>query len=630
MNILVIRQKGVGDLVMLSNGLIKLKEETGADISLATLPENISLMKGVWFLSDVFSLNEIPEREKFDVTIDLLMAVEHPDLYRKDGGRGKLDAERYVSENRVDVFEDLLGIKNKNEKKRFEVVVDQNACDKINSILKNPYRKKIFAIHAASPSSLRTIPPDYIDPLCDLIIKKLGGLVVLFGQTSRWSSCLLNIQKEGVLNLLDRLDLMETVALIQATDVIIGPDSGGIHLAGALDKSGLGLFGNIDPKLRTLYYPKVRTLFPEKELDCIPCNDIPNVCKEAKEASVGAPCMRLLTPERILNSLSEMMMTEPVGLKIKSGFKNNKKAIAYFSNGLGNFIMQMPAMAAVASMTDSKTIDICFNDEWRDGRRPAVEDICKAWPVVDRVISWPKDQINDGSYDFWFYSSHGSNCEVVHKFLGNMKHHPVTKPSWRPSLIHEVDHYMDIAYAMGYQGSIPKVEFPLADGPILDLPHPIVGICNGWFRNENVYWQKKGWPYFKQLAAVLRYYFGGAVVGIGGGGEIPSDAVVDANFGGKLSILQSAKVIKQLDLAITTDTGLMHLANIIDVPLIALFGSTLASKNSPRGRNSSVLMSEVSCAPCQDTSRFYNCQKFVCMEGITVGDVMAKAKEKLR
>jgi len=306
------------------------------------------------------------------------------------------------------------------------------------------------------------------------------------------------------------------------------------------------------------------------------------------------------------------------------------KGIVYFSNGLGNFIMQMPAMAAVASMIDSKTIDICLDDNWRDSRRPAVEDICKAWPVVDRVISWPKDQINDGDYNLWFYSAHGSSCEVVHRFLGNMKHHPVAKPSWRASLIHEADHYMDIAYAMGYRGSIPKVEFPLADGPILDLPHPIVGICNGWFRNENAYWQKKGWPHFKLLSKTLKNYFRGSVVGIGGGSEIPQDVKLDVNFAGKLPILQSAKVISQLDLVITTDTGPMHLTNILDIPLIALFGATLTTKNGPRGKHSSVLISGERCAPCQDTSRFYNCKKFVCMENITVGDVMACTREKLK
>jgi hypothetical protein len=306
------------------------------------------------------------------------------------------------------------------------------------------------------------------------------------------------------------------------------------------------------------------------------------------------------------------------------------RAIAYFSNGLGNMIMALQSWQAVASLTDTKTIDICLDDSWRDSRRPAVEEICRAWPVVDRVISWPKDPLNENEYDLWFYSAHGSTCDIVHKFLNNMRHRPVPKPGWRSSLIHEADHYMEIAYAMGYQGPPPKVEFPVADDPVLDLPRPIIGICNGWFRTQNMNWQKKGWPYFMQISGVLRGYFGGSVVGIGAKGELPVEAILDANYAGKLSILQTAKVLSQLDLLITTDTGPMHMANIMDVPLIALFGSTLTSKNAPKGKNSTVLISGLSCVPCQDSTPFYNCRKWACMEAIGVGDVMALAKEKLK
>jgi ADP-heptose:LPS heptosyltransferase len=188
---------------------------------------------------------------------------------------------------------------------------------------------------------------------------------------------------------------------------------------------------------------------------------------------------------------------------------------------------------------------------------------------------------------------------------------------------------MDIAYAMGYHGPIPKVEFPVADHPILDLPRPIIGICNGWFRTERMYWEKKGWPHFKRLSEVLRGYFGGSIVGIGGKGEVPLGVILDADFMGRLPILQSAKVVSQLDLLITTDTGPMHLANILDVPTIALFGPTLVSKNGPRGEKSTVLISGEQCAPCQDKSAFYGCKRFVCMEAIKVSDVMTTARREL-
>ncbi len=304
-------------------------------------------------------------------------------------------------------------------------------------------------------------------------------------------------------------------------------------------------------------------------------------------------------------------------------------AIGYFSNGLGNLLLSLPAYQAVASMTNTGTIDICLNDGWRDSRRPAVDQLLKAWPVVNRVISWPKDNFSDHDYDLWFYTAHGSSCDVVGRFLNGMRHRPVPKPSWRSSLIHEADHYMEIAYAMGYRGPVPKVVIPVAESPILDLPRPIIGICNGWFRTERMHWEKKGWPHWKRLAEILKGYFGGTVIGIGGKGEIPSDVLLDLDLTGKLPILETAKAMSQLDLFITTDTGPMHLANIMDVPMIALFGPTLASKNAPRGRNSTVLISHEKCAPCQDMPAFYNCRKFSCMEKITVGDILAVAKEKL-
>lgn len=301
------------------------------------------------------------------------------------------------------------------------------------------------------------------------------------------------------------------------------------------------------------------------------------------------------------------------------------KAIAYHCNGLGNWVLQMPAVAAVASMTESKTIDICTYDGWKDNRRPAFEEICRLWPVVGKVISYPRDSLDPRQYDLWFYSSHGSNCDVSSVFLQNMRA-PVACPSWRSSLIHEADHYMDIAYSLGYEGTVPDVDFPLSSDPVIELRRPIIGLCNGYFRTEQ--WRKKGWPYFPHLAEILRGYIGASVVGIGGPGELKG-VPMDSDFTGKLSITQTAKVLSHCDVLVTTDTGNMHIANLLHVPLVALFGSTLVSKNGPRGNGATVLQSGMECAPCQDTSRFYNCNNAACMGSISVGDVVTSVKGKL-
>lgn len=304
-----------------------------------------------------------------------------------------------------------------------------------------------------------------------------------------------------------------------------------------------------------------------------------------------------------------------------------RRAIGYFANGCGNFVMMMPALAAVASMADDKKIDLITTDAWKDHRRPAVEEICRMWPVVGKFMSYPSCNLDPRHYDLWFYSTHGSNCDVVNVFHQQMKHVPVSRPSWRGSLIHEADHYMEIAYAMGYEGLVPEVEFPLAADPVLALKRPIIGLCNGAFRTSE--WKKKLWPHFPRLAEVLKQLLGGTVVGIGGPDELKG-TLMDEDFTGKLSITQSAKVLSQCDILVTTDTGNMHIANMLGIPLIALFGSTLVSKNGPRESGATVLQCGLECAPCQDTGRFYHCSNPTCMEAISVGDVMASVREKLK
>ncbi len=306
------------------------------------------------------------------------------------------------------------------------------------------------------------------------------------------------------------------------------------------------------------------------------------------------------------------------------------RAIAYFANGIGNLVMMMPALQAVASMTESGKVSVCLGD-WRDSRKVAVREILNAWETVERVYEWPENGFDPRNFDLWFYSPHGAGCDVVNTFRAHLGPMPIAKPSWRESLIHESDHYMAIARSLGYQGPVPEVNFPLAEGPDLShMPRPIIALCNGYFRTSTGYWDKKGWPHFEALSEVLGRYFGGSIVGIGGEGELPATCRFNGNFAGKLTILETAKVLAQTNLLITTDTSNMHIAAMLGIPTIALFGPTLTSKNAPRNRRAVILQSGCECAPCQDTARFLKCKDYACMRSITVGDVMAVAREILK
>jgi hypothetical protein len=306
------------------------------------------------------------------------------------------------------------------------------------------------------------------------------------------------------------------------------------------------------------------------------------------------------------------------------------RAIAYFKNGLGNLIEMFPAFQAVASMTDNKKIDVVIDSQWSDSRRPAVELLCKKWETFGQMILYPNQGFDPRNYKFWFFSPHGSNdCDAVHVFKSRMNYRPVPRPNWRQSGINEKEHYMEIARAMGYSGDVPNVNFPLADGPILNLKRPIIGLCNGFFRTSTHYWDSKGWPHFSQFSILSKEFFMGSTIGVGLKDELPSDVQMDIDFTGKLNILETAKVLSQVDLFITTDTGLMHMGDLLRIPMICLFGSTLTTKNAPWSKNAHILQVGRECAPCQDTARFLRCKERKCMELISAGDAMAKAREVL-
>jgi ADP-heptose:LPS heptosyltransferase len=302
------------------------------------------------------------------------------------------------------------------------------------------------------------------------------------------------------------------------------------------------------------------------------------------------------------------------------------EAVAYVKTGIGNLIVITPAMQALASMDPSGKIDVCMAKEWKDHRAPALRNILEASPFIDRVVEYPGPM---NGYKRYFIPLQCETSAAGKYFLERARIYKNRWPGadWHRSKVHEVEANMRLVRGMGYAGPTPPLYVPVAENPALDLPQPIIGLCNGAFTTAT--WDKKHWPYFNVLAAAVKGWFGGSIVGVGGPREM--DGVpLDENFCGKLSFIESAKVISQCDLFISTDTGCMHAADALGVPLIALFGPTLTSKNGPVGKRSHVVRAGIKCAPCQYTDLFHTCSVYLCMNSIGIGDVMREARRILR
>ncbi len=95
---------------------------------------------------------------------------------------------------------------------------------------------------------------------------------------------------------------------------------------------------------------------------------------------------------------------------------------------------------------------------------------------------------------------------------------------------------------------------------------------------------------------------------------------------GKTSIRELMAVLQRCALLITNDTGPMHVAAALGVPIVAVFGPTDSATTSPMGSPATLIRQPVDCAPCL----LRECPiDHRCMERVDVKDVAKASAEHL-
>jgi heptosyltransferase-2 len=70
------------------------------------------------------------------------------------------------------------------------------------------------------------------------------------------------------------------------------------------------------------------------------------------------------------------------------------------------------------------------------------------------------------------------------------------------------------------------------------------------------------------------------------------------NMCGTTALGEAMALIKRCNFFVTNDSGLMHVAAALNVPMVAIFGSTDPVATGPRSRFAGIVKSSVDCAPC--------------------------------
>ena len=157
----------------------------------------------------------------------------------------------------------------------------------------------------------------------------------------------------------------------------------------------------------------------------------------------------------------------------------------------------------------------------------------------------------------------------------------------------------------------------------------MVGIFTGATVKERRWGAEKFTSLSKGLAEE-----GLGIVLLGGPGDVPSSAEVKKGLDyknvldltGKTSLMETAAVISALDLLISTDTGLMHIAYGAGTRAVSLFGAGIEEKWAPRGKNNAVINKRLPCSPCTEFGYTPPCPYGVkCLGDISVDEVKESA-----
>lgn len=204
--------------------------------------------------------------------------------------------------------------------------------------------------------------------------------------------------------------------------------------------------------------------------------------------------------------------------------------------------------------------------------------------------------------------------------------------------LHAVDRYLTFIHYLGKEFDTPQFPLPSLtshsqrvrktlkqfgmEGKKLVVIHPYA------------LWPTKLWTmdHFKALTTRLQKELGLGVVFTGTESDrsyveqiISGIDPKPVSLCGQSTLLELAAIFKEAALAITTDTGPMHLAAAVGTPVVALFGPTEQARTGPYGQGHTVLHAEVSCRPCFKKQ----CPDVRCMKEISPQKVFLTVRDKL-
>ena len=194
---------------------------------------------------------------------------------------------------------------------------------------------------------------------------------------------------------------------------------------------------------------------------------------------------------------------------------------------------------------------------------------------------------------------------------------------------HQVYRYLHMARELGGPDAAPEIRKFLPRIKTNGAPAKL-GLCPG-----AEYGPAKRWlpERFAQVALTIAEQRPVQWVLFGTAADSERGAAIESTLGahcvnriGQTTLDQLVAELSECALLLTNDTGTMHLATLVGVPVVAVFGSTEPRLTGPLGTGHDVIRHQVECSPCF----LRECPiDFRCMNAVSVEEVTAAVSAQL-
>lgn len=301
------------------------------------------------------------------------------------------------------------------------------------------------------------------------------------------------------------------------------------------------------------------------------------------------------------------------------------KIVVRGANWIGDAVMTIPALRALRSAYPDASISL-FTRPWAEGVFRDADFIDEVIPIRSKHVIIQARELRRNKFDLavLFPNSFESAIAVglagIPKRLGYSTQHRsflltdrVIVPEWK-NLDHESRYYLNLietvtgtapanvdpALPVSEARRLSAREILLSSGA--DENRPVIGFGAGSTNSL-----AKRWPAanFAHLADMLQADLGASIVFLGAENEGGvSRSVADASrsnpidLTGKTDLGTATAILSELDLFISNDMGLAHIAAAVGTPTIVIFGPTNDVTTRPLGPRVEVIREPVECSPC--------------------------------